>query len=226
MQSSLTKLAEDVWVAACPHSFYGLQLGTRMTVVRLSSGGVLLHSPIPMRADLRAAIDAIGPVKHIVCPNVFHHTYAGEAVGAYPDALLHGPAKLHAKRRDLHFHAVLSEIPHADWRNDLAPIAIDGSIVKETVFFHLPSGTLITADLVENFKSHDHMPTRVYLWLGGLLGKPGWHPLMRLIYVNRKAARASVERILALPIERVVVAHGDVITADAREAVRAGLKWL
>jgi hypothetical protein len=225
MMPPLAKVADDIWVADIPHSFIGLQLGTRMTVVRLSSG-LLLHSPIPMTAALQANIDALGVVKHIVCPNVFHHVYAGEAVRAYPDALLHGPAKLAKKRRDLHFDVVLSEIPHPDWNDELMPITIAGSIVGETVLFHPASRTLVTSDLVENFRDHSHTPTRVYLRLGGLLGKPGWHPMMRLVYVNRKAARASVERILALPFERVTLAHGDIITGNARETVRQGLSWL
>ena len=187
---------------------------------------MLLHSPIPITEALRTAIDLIGPVNHIVCPNMFHHMHAGGAVGVYPGALLHGPPKLHKKRRDLRFHARLSEVPHADWKDDLVPITIQGSIVRETVLFHPASKTLITSDLVENFKSHSHRPTRIYLRLGGLLGKAGWHPLMRLLYLNRRAARASVDSILALPFERVVVAHGDVIATNARETVREGIKWL
>jgi hypothetical protein len=226
MPNPLTQLAEAIWVADIPHSFVGLQLGTRMTAVRLSSGDVLLHSPIPITEALRTAIDLIGPVKHIVCPNMFHHMHAARVVGVYPGALLHGPKKLHRKRRDLRFHAALSELPHADWKSDLVPITIQGSIVRETVLFHPASRTLITSDLVENFKSHSHRLTRIYLRLGGLLGKAGWHPLMRLLYLDRKAARISVDRILALPFERVVIAHGDVIAINARETVREGLKWL
>jgi hypothetical protein len=32
---TLHKLADDLWIKAAPQSFFGLQLGTRMTVVRL-----------------------------------------------------------------------------------------------------------------------------------------------------------------------------------------------
>lgn len=226
MQRLLTKVAERIWVADIAHGFFGLQLGTRMTVVRLSSGALLLHSPIRATPALRTEIDQLGQINHIVCSNMFHHMFAGEWTSAYPDALLHGPAKLRKKRRDLRFEADLSEIPHPDWKNDLVPITIAGSLVRETVLFHPASKTLISSDLIENFSSHTHAPTRIYLRLGGMLGKAGWHPMMRLVYVNRKAARASIERILALPFERVIIAHGDIITTNARDTVREGLAWL
>lgn len=224
--SALEPIADGLWCAASHQSFFGFHVGTRMTVVRLAGGGLLLHSPVPVTAALRTAIDALGPVRHIVCPNLFHHLYAGAAVAAWPQALLHGPAKLQRKRRDLSFGAVLSEVPHPDWQDDLQALTIEGSLLGETVFYHPASKTLITSDLVENFPHTDHAPTRWYLRVGGILDHVGWHRLMRVVYRDRKAARASLERILQLPFERVVLAHGELLTQRAREQVRAGLAWL
>lgn len=224
--SKLQAIANNLWAASAHHAFIGLHVGTRMTVVKLHTGGVLLYSPIALDAELRAAIDAIGPVTHIVCPNLFHHMYAGDAKAAYPAAKLHGPAKLQQKRRDLTFDAVLSETPHPDWAGDLEAVTVQGSLLYETVFFHPASKTLVSSDLVENFKTADHAPTRAWLWLGGILGRVGWHRLMRVVYWNRRAARASVERLLALPFERVIIAHGDVIEQDAKATLREGLSWL
>jgi len=223
---TLNPIADGIWVTSIPHRFIGLRIGTRMTVVRLPSGALLLHSPVPITAALRQAIDAIGPVGHIVCPNLFHHMYAGDAQRAYPSAVLHGPASLQRKRRDLQFGATLGDSPHPDWGGALQTITIGGSLLDETVLYHAATRTLITSDLVENFHDHAHAPTRWYLRVGGLLGKVGWHPLLRIVYVNRRKARACVERILAWPFERVVVDHGEVITDDARKAVRQGLNWL
>lgn len=222
----LIPVAEGIWCAAAPQTFIAFHIGTRMTVVRLSGGGLLLHSPVPVTPELRAEIDALGPVKHIVCPNLFHHLYAGQAAAAWPQALLHGPAKLHAKRRDLAFQAVLTDQPHADWAADFELLTIEGCLLGETVFYHRPTRTLIAADLVENFKDASHAPTRWYLKLGGIYGKPGWHPLLRMMYIKRRKARASMQRILDLPFERVLVAHGANIERDARAIIRDGLRWL
>lgn len=224
--SALEKVADNLWVHSVPHSFMGLHVGTRMTVVRLGAGSVLLYSPVPVTLDLKAAIDALGPVRHIVCPNLFHHMYAGDASRLWPDAKVYGPAGLARKRPDLVLAGTLSETLPAEWQADLQAINMEGSLMQETVFFHPASKTLITSDLVENFHHNDHTPTRLYLRLGGILGKVGWHPLLRLVYRNRKKSRASLERILALPFEKIIVAHGDIIRHNAHEELRQGMRWL
>ncbi len=91
--SQLQPLSDTLWHVAIPHAFMGLHVGTRMTVVKLSSGGLLLHSPVPVDEDLAAELAALGEVTHIVCPNLFHHVFAAEVKQRYPKALLHGPAK-------------------------------------------------------------------------------------------------------------------------------------
>lgn len=224
--SLLHKVTTDLWVADTPHRFMGLHVGSRMTVIRLASGGLVLHSPIPLSDTLIEEIKALGPVRHILCPNLFHHMYAAEAKGSFPLAKLHGPAKLHRKRRDLVFDGVLSDTPHPDWETELLPLTISGSLLNETLFYHPASRTLISCDLVENFHRCDHTFTRWYLKLGGIFGKAGWHPLLRPVYLNRRRARESVETLLQWPFERVIVAHGDVITEDARVAVAKCLSWL
>ncbi|MEL0028700.1 MAG: DUF4336 domain-containing protein [Perlucidibaca sp.] len=224
--SHLEPVAEDIWTAAAPLSLVGLRIGTRMTVIRLSGGGVALHSPVPADLEMVAEINALGPVRHIICPNSFHHLYAGDAQRLWPDALLHGPAALQRKRRDLHFQVTLDEHLHPELAADLDAVSIDGSLLNETVLYHRASRTLISADLVENFHHCKHAPTRLYLRLNGALGLVTWPRLMRPLYYRRGLARASVDRILAWPFERAVIAHGEIIREQAREAVRTGMAWL
>ncbi|MGB0220897.1 MAG: DUF4336 domain-containing protein [Sinimarinibacterium flocculans] len=219
-------IVENIWTVRAPQTFLGLHVGTQMTIVRLTGGGLVLHSPVAITPELKAQIDALGPVRHVICPAMFHHLHAGSAIAAWPQARLHAPEALQRKRRDLRFDAVFGEVPHPDWAGDLVAITIDGSLLGETVLYHKASKTLITVDLVENFSHCDHAPTRWYLKLGGIYGRPGWHPLLRATYLNRRKARASIQRILALPFERVLVAHGDNIEHDAGRVIREGLRWL
>ena len=48
----LTQLAPNLWSATHHLSVSGLPLTSRMTVVRLSDGGLWLHSPVPIDAAL------------------------------------------------------------------------------------------------------------------------------------------------------------------------------
>ncbi len=224
--STLQNIATDLWCAKQASTFLLFHVGTRMTVVRLSSGTLLLHSPITITPDLKQEIDQLGEVGHIVCPNNFHHKYAQQAVSMYPGALLHGPAPLHKKRKDLAFDAVFNDVPHADWQEQLTPINVHGSMMHETVLFHPSSNTLITSDIIENFVTSAHLLTRIWLKLGGCHGKVGWPRILRLVYVNRAKARASLNTVLELPFTRIILAHGDIIEQDAKQKLKAGLSWI
>ena len=90
IRGMLTALAEDLWVYDQPLRFYGIEVGTRMTVVRLADGALWLHSPVRPTPELRAAVDAIGPVRWLVAPNRWHHLYVRNWQEAYPGAAAYG----------------------------------------------------------------------------------------------------------------------------------------
>ena len=222
----LREIAENIWVMEAPHQWLAFHVGTRMTVVKLATEALVLHSPVPMPGDLRSEIDSLGTVRHIVCSNFYHHVYAADAVKAYPTALLYGPAELRLKRKDLHFDMVLSETTPKDWNDELLPLTIKGCLLRETVFFHPATKTLISSDLVENFESSPYLLTRLYLRASGVYGRLGWSRFLRLLYRDRRAARESIDRLLEWPIERAVIAHGNLILHDARAAIAEAFQWL
>lgn len=226
----LTELADRLACVAVPfRAFSCLELGLRMSVVRLADGSVVVHSPVALTTEVRAAIDALGPVRFVVAPNAFHHLFVKDALAAWPDAQLVAPAALRKKRPDLTIHLELEALedqPLAAWRSELIPISIRGSMLHETVLYHAPSRSLLSADLLENFVSVEHWFTRAYLKLGGIYGKPALHPLLHMVYRDRALARQGVSRILDLALDRIVVAHGEIVTARPEEALREGLGFL
>jgi hypothetical protein len=223
----LEKLADGVHALHAPEfTFLGvLRIGSRMTALRLDDGGVVLHSPVPIDDATKDAIDALGPVRFIVAPSLFHHLFVADAAARWPEALIVAPAALRNKRKDLPI-AVDLEAPPAAWEGTIGVFPLAGSMLGESALLHRPTGTLVSADLIENFESMEHGLTRAYLKLGGVYGKPGWHRALHMIYRDRRAARASLERILEEPIERVVIAHGAPITKRPKETLREGLSFL
>src|SRR2546425_11918335 len=107
-RSPLRQLAENLWVAERPQSFYGLPVGSRMTVIRLAGERLLLHSPVTLDPDLRGQLDSLGRVCFAVAPNRVHHLHAGEVAGAYPAARLWVAPGLERKRPDFVFEALLT----------------------------------------------------------------------------------------------------------------------
>ncbi len=224
--SELVRHAEGLWTAFAPHRYFGLHLGTRMTVIRLPDGALWLHSVVAIDDLLADEIQALGPVRHVVVPDLYHHVYVVDAVQRWPAARVHAPAAMRRKRPELRIDAELTETPDPEWCGVLTPVHIDGSMLDETVFVHGPSRTLVTSDLVENFDTSPDLLTRLYLRAAGLHGRVGWSRLLRGVYRDRPAARRSLERLLALDFDRIVLAHGRVLEHGGPAAVREAFRWL
>jgi hypothetical protein len=223
----LRPLAENLWVAERPQSFFGLPVGARMTVIRLAGERLLLHSPVALDAALRAQLDAIGRVCFVVAPNRVHHLYAGDVVKSHPEARLWIAPGLERKRPDLVYEAILTDEAPAEWRGEVDQVFFAGRPYEnEVVFFHRASRTLITCDLAFNFGPTAAAPTRVLMRLIRSYGQLGPTKLDPLLIRDRRAARESLERILAWDFDRVVVAHGDVQESGGREILREGYAWL
>jgi len=220
-------LAEDLWVVERPQAFWGLSVGTRMNVIRLSGGRLLLHSPVFLDPQLRAELDAIGRVTYAVAPNRVHHLYAGKVAEAYPGTRLWIGPGLERKRPDLAYEAVLGDEAPPEWRDEVGQVFFRGRPYEnEVVFFHRPSRTLLLCDLAFNFGPSAAAPTRLLMKLMRSYGHFGPSKLDPLLIRDRAAARASLERILEWDFDRVVVAHGDVLESGGHEALRAGYAWL
>ena len=220
-------LAPDLWVAERPQRFYGLEFGTRMTVIRLADGSVLLHSPESLDAALCAELDAIGPVLFVVAPNRVHHLYAGRVVETYPDARLWVAPGLERKRPDLAYVAVLGDEAPPEWSGQVDQVFFRGRPYEnEVVFLHRASRTLLLCDLAFNFGPRATLATRWLMRLIRSYGRFGPSTLDPWLIRDRAAARVSLERILSWDFDRVVVAHGDVLEHGGREALRHGYRWL
>ena len=225
--SPLRPLAADIWVADRPQTFYGLPVGTRMTVIRLPGERLLLHSPVALDEQLRRELDAIGRVLYAVAPNRVHHLYAGDVAKVYPEARLWVGPGLERKRPDLSFVAVLGDEPPEEWRDDVWQTFFRGRPYEnEVVFLHRASRTLILCDLAFNFGPRTAAPTRVLMKLLRSYGHFGPSKLDPWLIRDRDAARQSLERILAWDFDRVVVAHGEILESGGREALREGYRWL
>jgi len=223
----LRELGENIWIVERRQRFYGLEVGARMTVIRLADGSLLLHSPVRLTPELRRELDAIGRVRFTVAPNRVHHLYAGEVAKAYPEARLWVTPGLPRKRPDLEFVAVLGDEPPVEWRGEVDQVFFAGRPYEnEVVFFHRGSRTLIMCDLAFNFGPRSPAPTRLLMRLLRSYGRFGPSKLDPLLIRDRRAARDSLQRILAWDFDRVIVAHGEVLESGGHEALRQGYSWL
>jgi hypothetical protein len=212
-----------------PLRLFGAELGTRMSVVRLSGegGGLWLHSPVELDPPVREELDALGRVRFVVCPNRGHHMFAEGYFDAYPDAAVYAVPGLSEKRPDLPFEGVLGDDPEAGWANDLDQTLFRGDrVLQEVVFCHQQSGTLIVADLVQTADPASPFFTRLVKRLNGIHRRPG--PLLpfKLGFRDKAAARASLERVLSWDFERIVLSHGPIVESGGKDVFREAYSFL
>jgi len=209
--------------------FFGFPYPTRMAVVRLSDGALWIWSPIALNPELADAMDALGPVRHIVSPNKIHHLFMAEWSRRWPDARLYASPGLTKKRPDLRFAATLGDDPDPAWAIDIDQVIFHGSFaMEEVVFFHKPSRTVLICDLIQRFPER-----RVSGWKGalmrldGLVGERGSTPReWRASFLRRAPARAAREQVLRWQPEQLLIAHGTCAPQGAAAIVRDALRWI
>jgi hypothetical protein len=220
------QIGEDLWSTTRPMRFWGIETGTRMTVVRLRDGGLFVHSPVALDSATRAAVDALGPVRRIAAPSKFHHVFVPAWSAAYPEALLCCCPGLVEKRKDVRWQHVLGDQPDEGWRSDLEQVHFGARTLEdEVVFFHPRSRTLVCSDMVFNLRRH---PSRLTRAAARLLGnrEPGATYLEHAMIRNRPAARAQIDRMLAWDFDSIVLAHGEPVLEGGREVLRRAYAWL
>lgn len=216
-----------IWTLRVPLSFYGIPMGARMTVVRMRGGSLWLHSPVRLTRELAAELAALGPVQFVIAPNRLHHLHVADYVRAYPEAQLYGSPGLPKKRPDLPFQGVLENEPEPEWIDEIDQVPIGGSsYLDEVVFLDREAGVLIVADLLECATREDPWLYRWAARLAGTYGKPGLTRDQRFLLRDRAAARASIERILRWPFDRIVMAHGPLIEFGGKALFREAFDWL
>lgn len=202
---------------------------TRMAVVRLASGDLWVWSPVALDDGLAAEVDALGPVRHLVAPNLLHHLFLGDWARRYPEGRLYAPPGLARKRPDLAFDAELGDRPDPAWGGEIESLVFRGSFaIDEVLFFHRPSRTALVCDLVQRFEpDRVHGLSGAIMRLWGLVGEDGSTPReWRATFWNRRAARAAKRRALAWDPERLVIAHGACAAQDGRRVLARGLRWV
>jgi len=201
---ALVRHDTELWSAEYELAWQGgwVPIPVRMTVIRLSTGELVLHSPAPLGPELRGELDALGPVRFIVVPAA-HGKFAADAARAYPSA-------------------ELLEDPGARWQGELDSQRVRGFRLPEVALFHRPSRSLVITDLCFNIQRSPHRLARAFFRANGMWQRFGPSRIIRALAVSSRAElRASLERLLAWDFDRILPGHGDVVERGGPAALRA-----
>ncbi len=199
--------------------FFGIEIGTRMTVCKLSDGALFVHSPVALDRVGLAELRALGPVEHVVAPNKLHSLHVADFAQHFPDAFYYASPDLPARRPDLHLDVVLGDEPRPGWSRDLDQCAVRGGFfLDEVVFLHRASGTLILTDLCVESSEEWPLLSRIAGRIAGVYQRHGPPRTMKWnLRRDKPALRRAVERILSWDFDRMILAHGRLVESGAKE---------
>lgn len=231
---ALVAIADRVWTAdGAPIQAGGLPLPLRMVVIRLADGDLLLHSPIPYEPGLHRAIEALGPIKHLVAPGSGHWMFLQGWQRACPRAMTWGVPGLRARApvraAGLRIDADLGPVAPAAWGAEIDHVLVRGPGYAEVDLFHRPSRTLLVTDLVINVEADGWPPLKELAARALRIAAPrGATPLhlRALLSFDRARTAEAAARMVALRPRRVIVCHGRSFADDATHRLHEALAWL
>lgn len=220
----LNKVGDCIWEVSDPLQILGVEFGHRMTVVKLSSGDLWVHSPVELNADVQKALQSLGSLRYFVAPSAFHDLYWPPYFETFRDVEFHGVPGMPSS---LTFTHTFSDTLPSEWAEDFDMIAIHGApMLNEHVFVHKKSKTLIVADLVFAFEKRQKMWERMFLTLNGVHGKIGPSRMFRACIKDKQAFRESLDRVLAFEFDRVIVGHGHNIETGGKRVLEDAYSFL
>ena len=229
LASSDTALEElvpnRIWITRYPVHYAGLDFDARTTVIRLSNGELMIHSPSPIDEALVERVRDIGPVAHLIAPGSYHYFHVQAWQEVFPEATVWICPGVERKQPNLEFDWFLSDHAPDAWAAELDQVLVRGNrFIWEVVFFDRPSKTLIVTDLLENIgeKSAD-VGWQLKLWwkvVFHMWDNPTPAPEYQMGWKDKRAAKRSLERILEWDFDRIVLSHGENIESDAKAVLR------
>jgi Domain of unknown function (DUF4336) len=200
----------------------GALLPCRTSLARLRSGGLLVISPPPVELGGLDGLAALGAVEHVLAPNPFHYLNVAAFLARHPAARFWAAPGLFDRVPGLPAGRELGAEAPSEWRESVDHALLGPTRgVSEVALFHRESASLILTDLAFNLVAMTRRFDRVAWRLAGMPAGFGPSRTSRTFLLrDRVAAAAFLERLLAWPFRRVVVAHGQALETDAASEFR------
>lgn len=229
----LKLIATNLWVAEQPLKYFGLEVGTRMTILRLNNGELMVISSIQPATEMVDDLNQLGQISYIIAPNLYHHLFITPFQERYPNAELWATAGLKQKRPDLTIAQVLGNAT-GYLPDGIATLPVLGfntlavrgpTPLEEWVFFHPATRTLILTDLAFHFDTQSSRTAQILTQLLGGYQQLRPSPLEKIATRDKAAVRESIRQILKWDFDRVIVAHGSIVERDGKRQFQSGYEW-
>lgn len=186
----------------------GVTFPCRSFLIRENDKLVVI-SPANFDSQKIQEIKSFDPSIDFISPNNFHNVNIGKMKNLFPNANFFGP-KRSAKQSNIELR------PIKEFESEsITSIKIDGhKMMSETAFFHIPSKTMIVADLFFNVRKQLDFISNIVLAITGTKSKMGISNLIKISRSNKELFKQSAYSLLDYPFERIAPAHGEIATKE------------
>jgi hypothetical protein len=221
-RAGLIPIGTEVWSLKYPLGILGNDLGRRVTICRLQSGKLIIHSTAPFTAEDIQLIRGLGDPGWLMDATIFHDSFAKEGCRAFERVPYLAPPGF-TSVAEVQTRVLFP--PPTEWNDEVDVFPLAGMPkVHEHVLFHRASRTLIVCDMLFNLGATASGWTRFFArYVMQLRNGVGMSFFFRLSIKDRAAFKDSIKPILACDFERIVVGHGAPIVADAERILREEL---
>ncbi len=222
-QAGVNNIAENLWSLHYKLPLLGEYLGRNVTIIRLSSGELVIHSTGPFSPEDVAAIHAVGKPAYLVEALTLHDTFAKEGRAAFPGIPYLAPEGF---SETVGFPTETLHLAPEAWAGELDVLELAGkSSGKEFVFLHRPSRTLIVTDLLFNVESDAPLGVRMASLLQvGTQHSPGVPRPEKFMVEDQDAFAGSLDTIMHWDFDRVIVGHGEPIETGGKARLAEAFK--
>lgn len=218
----MKSLAPDLWIQRFPLSVLGTSHGRTVTVMKLPSGKLVIHSMAPFSDDDLVAIRALGEPGWLVEAMLLHDTYAAEGRDRFPTLPFLGPPGF----SEIVKFSTSPLVPAPEeWAGVIEVVRLEGAPkLEEHAILHVPSRTLIIADLIFNFPADEKGWDRFFHRnIAGFHRYPGMSRIFKWCVRDKAAFRGSLEKVMAWDFDRIIPGHGEVIESGGKQALRQAM---
>ena len=218
----IEELAENVWLVSFPLTRLGVDIRRNVTILRLANNQLVIHSTGPFSAADVAGIRERGRPAWLVDAMLRHDTFSRDALTAFPGVPYLAPEGF----ADVISYPTQRLLPPpSEWAGQLEMLELRGvPSMRETVAFHVPSRTLIVADLAMNIPG-DHPAWQEFL-IKIAVGRhhaPGISRAFKIMVKDESALKDSLAQMMKWDFDRLIVGHGSPILANAKRQLSQAL---
>lgn len=220
----LQSIDTNLWLMDYPLKTLGVNMHRVVTIMRLASGKLIIHSTAPFSPVEVDVIRELGQPEWLVDVLLRHDTFAVEGHEAFPGISYLAPEGF---SKDLPFPTGSLLSPPAEWNGEVEVAAIEGApSFGEIVMLHQPSRTLIVGDLIVNFSGERGWWAKLLAKAASVGGKyePGFTKPFKSAIKDPAAFSASVNRVLEWDFDRIILGHGPLLPSGGKEKLRNTLQ--